>query len=189
MGEREGDPRVLAVIAEAIGHLGEPWGLSWLLRMRRHPDAEVRGGVASALACRTNPLAIDALVELSADRDPAIRDWATFALGTLADHDSPALREALAARLEDGDPDTRIEALHGLALRGDPRAVEPTLAQLEAGETGGSRWTRHALQEAVIRLAAQTGDARFARHLPALDGWRGTTLERELERALERCAG
>jgi hypothetical protein len=35
-----------------------------------------------------------------------------------------------------------------------------------------------------------TGDARFAPHLPALDaGWRGTTLERELERALERCAG
>jgi methionyl-tRNA formyltransferase len=190
MGEREAHPGVLAVIAEALGHLGEPWGLSWLLRLRRHPDAGVRDGVVSALAGRTNPLATEALIELSADRDPAIRDWATFALGALAAQDSPTLRDALVARLEDADPEARIEAVHGLALRGDARAVEPALALLDAGEEGGSLWTRHALQEAAIRLAAMTGDARFAPHLPALDaGWRGTTLERELERALERCAG
>jgi methionyl-tRNA formyltransferase len=190
LGEREGHPGVLAAIAEAYGHLGEPWGLSWLLRLRRHPDAGVRDGVVSALAGRTNPLATDALIELSADPDPAIRDWATFALGALAPQDSPALREALAARLEDPDPEARIEAVHGLALRADARAVEPALALLAAGEPGGSLWTRHALEEAAIRLAAMTGDPRFAPYLPALDdGWRGTTLERELERALERCAG
>jgi methionyl-tRNA formyltransferase len=190
MGEREAHPRVLAVIAESLGHLGEPWGLSWLLRMRRHPDAGVRDGVVSALAARTNPLATDALLELSADPDPAIRDWATFALGALAPADSPALRDALAARLGDADPEVRIEAVHGLALRGDTRAIEPALALLDAGAAGGSVWTRHALQEAAIRLAALSGDRRFAPHLPALDdGWRGTTLEHELERAIERCAG
>ena len=190
MGEREAHPAVLAAIAEAFGHLGEPWGLSWLLRLRRHPDAEVRDGVVSALAGRTNPLATDALIELSSDPDPAIRDWATFALGTLAEQDSAALRDALAARLDDADPEARIEAVHGLALRGDERAVEPALALLEAGEPGGSFWTRHALEEAAIRLAAMSGDRRFAPYLPALDdGWRGTTLERELECALERCAG
>jgi methionyl-tRNA formyltransferase len=190
MGERESHPSVLAVIAEAFGQLGEPWGLSWLLRLRRHPDAGVRDGVVSALAGRTNPLATDALIELSSDPDPAIRDWATFALGALAPQDSPALRDALVARLDDPHPETRIEAVHGLALRGDARAVEPALALLGAGEPGGSRWTRHALHEATILLAAMSGDPRFAPHLPALDdGWRGTTLEHELERALERCAG
>jgi methionyl-tRNA formyltransferase len=189
MGEREAHPGVLAVIAEAFGHLGEPWGLSWLLRLRRHPDAGVRDGVVSALAGRANPLATEALIELSGDRDPAIRDWATFALGALAAQDSPALRDALAARLDDADPEARIEAVHGLALRGDARAVEPALALLASGEPGGSLWTRHALQEAAIRLGALTGDPRFAPHLPSLDdGWRGTTLERELERARERCA-
>ena len=80
--------------------------------------------------------------------------------------------------------------MHGLALRGDLRAVEPALTLLEAGAAGGSLWTRHALQEAAIRLAAQSGDRRFEPYLPALDdGWRGTTLERELEQALARCAG
>ena len=189
MGEEESDPRVLAVIAEALGHLGEPWGLSWLLRLRSHPDAGVRDGVVAALAGRSDPLAVDALIELSADPDPAIRDWATFALGTLATQDSTELRDALVARLADADPDARIEAVYGLALRGDARAVEPALELLAAGERGGSVWTRHALQEAAIRLGALSGDARFAPHLPALDdGWRGTTLERELQRALERCA-
>ena len=57
MGEHERDPGVLAVIAEALGHLGEPWGLAWLLRLRRHPDAGVRDGVVAALAGRSDPLA------------------------------------------------------------------------------------------------------------------------------------
>ena len=189
MGEVEADPRVLAVIAEAFGHLGEPWGLAWLLEQRHHPEAEVRDGVAAALAGRSDPLALDALTELSGDADATIRDWATFALGTLAAQDSPELREALAARLADSSAETRIEAVYGLALRGDIRAVEPALELLEAGERGNSLWTRHALEESAIRLGALSGDPRLAPHLPALDdGWRGTTLERELKRALERCA-
>jgi methionyl-tRNA formyltransferase len=188
IGAEEHDPRVLAVIAEAFGHLGEPWGLSWLLAQRRHPDAVVRDGVAAALAGRSDQLAVDALIELSADPEAAIRDWATFALGTLAAKDSPELRDALAARLDDSGAEARIEAVHGLALRADTRAVEPALELLHAGERGGSLWTRHALQEAAIRLGALSGDPRFAPHLPALDdGWRGTVLERELKRALERC--
>src|SRR5215212_4711900 len=65
MAEAEADPRVLAVIAAAFGQLGEPWGLGWLLRLRRHPDAAVRDGVVSALAGRENQLAVDALIELS----------------------------------------------------------------------------------------------------------------------------
>lgn len=189
MAARETHPDVLAVIAEAFGHLGEPWGLGRLLRLRRHADAGVRDGVVSALAGRADPLATDALIELSADRDPEIRDWATFALGALSLQDSPALRDALVARLDDPDVDARIEAVHGLAVRGDTRAVEPALALLEAGHAGGSVWTRHALQEAAIRLGALTGDPRFAPHLPEPARWRGTILERELERALERCAG
>jgi methionyl-tRNA formyltransferase len=187
MGEREGDPEVLAVIAEAFGHLGEPWGLSWLLRLRRHPDAIVRDGVVAALAGREDGLATDALIELSGDPDGEIRDWATFALGALAPQDSPELRDALVARLDDTGAEARIEAVHGLALRGDARAVEAALALLAADGQGGSLWTRHALLEAAVRLAALTGDARFAPYLPAPAAWAGTVLERELAHARERC--
>ena len=186
MGEAEADPRVLAVIAEALGQLGEPWGLGWLLRIRCHPDAAVRDGVVSALAGRESPLAVDALIELTRDPDPAIRDWATFAVGALAPQDSPAVRDALAARLVDADPEARIEAVHGLAVRGDARAVEEALALLEQ-DAGASMWTRHALAEAAIKLAAQTGDARFAPYLPPLAAWEGTTLERELAAARAAC--
>ena len=159
-------------------------------RARHHADGAVRDAVASALAGRGDPRATAALIELSADADARVRDWATFALGTLAAEDSAALRDALAARLDDADAETRIEAVHGLALRGDLRAVEPALAILAAGEPGGSRWTRHALSESAIRLAALTGDPRFSPYLPPLDGvWAGTALQRELARAHERCTG
>ena len=80
--------------------------------------------------------------------------------------------------------------MHGLALRGDERAVEPLLRRLGAAGGGADDplWTRHALEEATIRLAALTGDARFAPYLPQdVERFAGTTLEEELRRALDRC--
>ena len=190
MAASERDPAVLAVIAVAFGHLGEPWGLDRLLGLRGHPAAAVRDGVVTALAGRADPRAIDALIELSCDPDDQVRDWATFALGTLAPADTAALRDALAARLGDSDPETRIEAVHGLALRGDLRAVETALELLAAGPGDTSRRARHALAESAIRLAALTGDARFVPSLPPLDSVpASTTLHRELARAYARCAG
>jgi methionyl-tRNA formyltransferase len=189
MAAEEHNPDVLAAIAGAFGNLGEPHGTEWLLRLHRHPDATVRDAVADALAGRSDPRALDALIELSADPDPRIRDLATFALGTLASADTPALRAALAERLEDPDPETAVEAMHGLAIRGDARAAGAVLRRLETGGTGTDPlWTRHALEEATIRLAALTGDPRFGPYLPAdADRFAGTTLEDELRRALERC--
>ncbi len=162
IADHEKDPRVLATVACAFGHLGEPYGDEWLLSMRGHPDLHVRHGVAFGLGGRTGDGAIDALIALSADREPAVRDWATFALGTLAPQDTPALRDALAARLDDPDEDTRLEAVHGLAVRGDERAKEPALELLAAGADEGV-WHRHLLRETADLLAESTGDPRFAR--------------------------
>jgi methionyl-tRNA formyltransferase len=186
MAADEHHPDVLAAIAAAFGNLGEPHGTEWLLRLRRHPDAAVRDAVADALAGRGDPRALEALIELSADPDARIRDWATFALGALAQVDTPALRDALAERLDDEDSETAVEAMHGLALRGDTRAVEPLLRRLVAGSSDGAPlWTRHALEEATIRLAALTGDARFGPYLPAdVERFAGTMLEEDLRRAL-----
>jgi len=189
MAAEEHHPEVLAAIAGALGHLGAPYGIEWLLRLHRHPDATIRDAVADALAGRADVRAVDALIDLSTDPDPGIRDLATFALGALAPADTPQLRAALAARLDDEDAETAVEAIHGLALRGDARGAEAALRRLAAGDVaGGPLWTRHALEEATIRLAALTGDARFGRWLPAdVERFAGTTLEAALRRARERC--
>jgi hypothetical protein len=54
--------------------------------------------------------------------------------------DFPRLRDAPADRLNDDDDDTRLEAVHGLATRGDERVVQPLLDILEAPS---GRPTRH----------------------------------------------
>ena len=154
----------------------------------------MREGAADALAGREDERVFDALVELTADPEPGIRDWATFALGTLSPQDTPALRDALAARLDDSDDSTRIEAVHGLALRGDTRALDAVLDLLgevgphdDGGNAADTIWKRYALTQATVRLAALTGDARLKEHLPALDErLMGTAIEGELRRAYDR---
>lgn len=195
LAEGETEPSVLAAIAHAFGNLGDGHGLDALLSLRDHPDVDVREGVARALAGRSDERALAALIELSGDSDAEIRDWATFGLGALSPQDTPELREALAARLADDHVDARVEAIHGLALRGDDRAVEPALALLAGGPSADETsdredpWGGHALEEAAIRLAALSGDARFRPYLPELtDRWRGTSLADALERALQRTA-
>ena len=168
MAAREQDAGVLEAIAHGFGHLGEPYGLDTLLGLATHADARVREAAAIALAGREAPAAVDALIRLSRDDAGEVRDWATFAIGTLASRDTAELREALAARLEDPDPETRLEAVHGLALRGDVRAVEPALELLAAAACSdhGGMWRRMELRETAQRLAAQTGDERFDPYLP-----------------------
>jgi methionyl-tRNA formyltransferase len=146
------DSRVLVAVACSFGHLGEPWGENWLLSHRAHPDADVREAVAFALGGRHGEPALTALIELSGDPEAAVRDWATFALGTLAEQNSPALRDALAARLDDPDDDTRLEAIHGLALRGDHRA-DAAARDVIAHDTGDAGvWRRHLITETASHI-------------------------------------
>ena len=195
--EQEQDAEVLATIASAFGNLGSPYGIESLLRLRRHSDSRVREGAADALAGRDDERVLEALVELTSDPEPGIRDWATFALGTLSPQDTPTLRDALAARLGDSDDSTRIEAVHGLALRGDARALETVLDLLgevgphdDGGNAADTIWKRYALTQATVRLAALTGDARLKEHLPALDERLvGTAIEGDLRRAYDRVGG
>src|SRR5204862_2224523 len=98
MAAREREPAVIAAVAYALGHLGEPYGHEWLLSLGEHPEPTVREAAAFALGGRRRADAVAALIGLSADEDPHVRDWATFALGTLAELDTPELRDALAAR-------------------------------------------------------------------------------------------
>ena len=167
MAASESDPEVLTAIAHGFGHLGEEYGVGTLLRLAEHPEARVREAVAIALAGRGADAALAALIALSRDPASEVRDWATFALGSLAAQDTPELRDALAERMNDTDPETRLEAVHGLAIRGDSRAVEPALELLATvARDGEPFWRRVELRETARGLAKATGDERFAPYLP-----------------------
>ncbi|MBT2486978.1 ankyrin repeat domain-containing protein [Streptomyces sp. ISL-96] len=127
----DGDSELAQAAVLALGHHGDPSALPEILRHVGHPDAEVRHRVALSLIGLVpagHREGATALITLSRDPDDEVRDWATLALAGL-DADTPEIREALADRLEDHDPDTAAEAARGLAARGDDRAVE-ALARL-----------------------------------------------------------
>jgi hypothetical protein len=100
-----------------------------VLELTRHADPAVRGAAARTLPLLTHgapPTSemVDAAVELTVDQDRLVRDYACLALGEQwRDTDTPAVREALAARLDDIDRDARCEALLGLAYRHDLRVL------------------------------------------------------------------
>lgn len=133
--ERERDAGVLASALTALGHLGGPPDLGAIARLAAHTDPAVRHSLAYALGFREEPLAIEMLIALTRDDEANVRDWATFGLGQ-GDADSPAIREALAERLDDDDDDVRAEAIAGLARRRDERALEPLIEAIRGRETG-----------------------------------------------------
>jgi HEAT repeat protein len=68
------------------------------------------------------------------DNDPDIRDWATFGLGVQGNADTPEIREALLERLDDGNPDTREEAVAGLGKRKELRVLPDLIDLLQEEE-------------------------------------------------------
>ncbi|MBI3876989.1 MAG: HEAT repeat domain-containing protein [Verrucomicrobia bacterium] len=137
MLEKEQDMVVLQSICFALGHLHESRAVDALLDYKDHPLADVRYAVVHGLKGIDEPEAIAALIDLSADDDPDVRNWATFGLGSLIETDSEAIREALANRLAEEDGEIRGEALVGLALRRDKRVIEPLLRDFSNNTAGG----------------------------------------------------
>ncbi|MFF3688548.1 ankyrin repeat domain-containing protein [Streptomyces sp. NPDC002187] len=129
------DAELIQSAVLGLGHQGDPAALPEILRHAGHPDPEVRYRVVLALAGLVpagHADGIAALITLTRDADTRTRDWATMALAAVP-ADTPDIREALAARTDDADPDTAAEAARGLAMRQDPRADE-VLTRLLAEE-------------------------------------------------------
>lgn len=171
-----------ASIVAALGHIDDPRTLSFVFPFSLHPIAEVRLAVAFAVATLSRqplePEARMALIRLSQDCDPEVRDWATFGLGTLSSADGPDVRAALLARTEDASHEARAEALFGLAVRRDPRAVPHLIRALQSPLVGGLE----------VDAAAAAGDPRLLPALWALQQSGGAD-EVRLRRAIDRCSG
>jgi HEAT repeat protein len=153
--EEDDEPAVLSSAAIGLGHLHDERAIDRLAALASHASSDVRRAVVHGLMGHDDDRAVHALVLLSDDEDPAVRDWATFSLGVQIDRDTPEVREALAARLDDDDANTREEGIRGLARRGDARAVEPALAADTSPE----------IEEAIAQLAEATGDPRLLERL------------------------
>ena len=99
-----------------------------------HQNAEIRLSLVHCLfGIETEP-AIRTLIELSKDDDPSIRDWATFGLGTQLEIKSEVISNALWDRVNDENQEVKLEAIVGLAIRGDKGIKEIIINELKRGE-------------------------------------------------------
>jgi HEAT repeat protein len=179
---REQDPGVLVTLCGALADPTDARTIDPFSRWAAHPDPAVRLGVAQGLLGYEDERAVALLIALTSDEQATVRDWATFGLGTQIDTNTPTVRAALRARLDDPDADTCMEALAGLARRCDPgviKALEVLLADEDINTLP---------LEAGLALA----DPAFHRALTILAGaWARegalTNVIETLEEAIETC--
>ena len=118
------DPAVVEAVVHALSQQPDGGAMDAFTRAAQHEAPNVRWAVATALEDRiTDERAEKILLALMRDADTSVRDRATFAVGSLSDHDSPRIRAALAERLRDEDAAVANEAALGLARRRDARAI------------------------------------------------------------------
>ena len=130
------DSSLLTSAIHAIGHRRDAGIIDAVLPFAPHENADVRHAVASSLGGCDDDEAIEALITLSSDPDYDVRNWATFGIGNLSERDTPEIRDALAARLNEEGEEAHGEALLGLTIRRDPRAIEPLLKHLNESTDG-----------------------------------------------------
>jgi HEAT repeat protein len=177
MLEREEDHRVLYAILVALSHERAPEAIGPASRFRHHADPDVRLGVVFALMGYENQQAHSVLIELMRDTDDQVRDWATFALGTQCETDSPAIHDALADRLTDADDAVRCEAMVGLARRADRRVLTALHEEL----------ARRSVSTLAIEAATLICEPQLITELIALrERWDGD--KDILEQAIRACS-
>jgi HEAT repeat protein len=121
-----GDPdsSVIEAAVHALSQKQDARTIDALSRVAQHDASNVRWAVATALEDLIgDERAERVLLTLMRDGDTSVRDRATFAVGSLSDHDTPRIRAALAERLRDEDRAVANEAALGLARRHDARAI------------------------------------------------------------------
>jgi HEAT repeat protein len=128
-------PVVVEAAIHALGQQQDARTIDALARAAKHDAANVRWAVATALEdFIADERAERVLLMLMRDGDASVRDRATFAVGSLTDHDTPRIRAALAERLTDEDRAVSNEAALGLARRHDARAIPYIAGAIESSD-------------------------------------------------------
>ncbi len=178
--ESETDTEILASACHSLGHINDPRAIAQLVRLKNHPSEDVRLSVVHCLWTYEDEQAISTLIELSADEDKTVRDWATFGLGKMIDTDTNVIRDTLAERLADEDENIRAEALFGLARRKDEKVIDKLLEQLSADSIGSMS----------LEAAAEMGHTSLCPALLALkQRWHGDSDRHTelLDEAIIKC--
>jgi HEAT repeat protein len=131
----DGEPLVVEAVVHALGQRQDARTIDALARVAAHEASNVRWAVATALEDLIgDERAERVLLTLMRDGDTSVRDRATFAVGSLSDHDTPRIRAALAERLHDPDRCVANEAALGLARRRDARAIPYIATAVESSD-------------------------------------------------------
>jgi hypothetical protein len=132
--KKEKDSAVISTIFYGIGHNSEHLkkkDIKLLCEFRDNENIEIKQGLVFALGGINNKIAIDTLIDFTADKHSSIRDWATFGIGAQSDRDNSRIRKALWDRVNDKHFKTRQEAIFGLAKRKDSKVKEILKNELE----------------------------------------------------------
>lgn len=117
------DQQVVFDAIFTLHHIDRSRAAPYIIPFAHHSWDNIRYAVAFALGAVDSVEAQTTLLSLMTDRDPEVRNWATFGIGQQSDADSDAIRHALKNQLCDADPDVRYEAIIGLGRRRDRRAL------------------------------------------------------------------
>ena len=167
----DAQPGVLEAVVHALGQQQDARTIEALSRLSVHEASNVRWAVATALEdLITDERAEKVLLTLMRDGDTSVRDRATFAVGSLSDHDSPRIRAALAERLRDSEVCVANEAALGLARRRDARAIPYIATVVEASkdaeiEEAVDEITSPDMLTELLKARDALGDARGLRKL------------------------
>lgn len=114
-----------------------------LLMAVNDPDSQVRSSAALALSQhREHAAHVSALLALTKDKVPRVRETALLALENFVVRGSPAsqaIAQTAVAALDDPSPDVRLEAGRTLYMLGQGSRAVPTLARLVREEKGNHR--------------------------------------------------
>lgn len=178
----ERDHEVITSLISAVYFREMPEGVPWLIDLAQHPSEDIRWRVAWALPIpnvrdpEMDRATIDTLLRLIVDPEPLVRDWSTFSL-SMTEEDTPQIREALLARLNDSDFNTRSEAAVGLAKRKELRGIEPLAKHLKSDRVG----------ELFVEAAEMYANQNLKSALVSLQTWWDVDPDL-LERAIVACS-
>jgi HEAT repeat protein len=192
----ERSPQPLAAIAFALCRLWSRRSIPDLVRLAIHRDPNVRQVLAAELIHTTRELGwgdetadrrvTAALLNLTRDRVPEVRDWACYSLGN-SEQDSPEIRQAFIDRLRDRHFDALVEAVAALGRRNDSRAIEPLLQILNKHGWRLGTWVTTDL----VVFAGHSNDRRFIPYLIDFrDRWQPQPDEKQaIRNALSQLRG